>query len=164
MGRAPKYVKMVKKGLKGKVMSLPSDSLKDCYLDHVAVAVSDLEGAIKVYQDIGLNFSDEREVVKEQGVTTAFASIDNNAHLELLEPYGEDGPIHQYIAKKGTGLHHLCFRVPDIEKKCAELKEQGHRLLYERPKEGANQCLVNFIHPKCTGGVLIELSQKQEEK
>jgi methylmalonyl-CoA/ethylmalonyl-CoA epimerase len=91
--------------------------LSDCSLDHIAIAVTDLETSVKLYETLGLKFEAKREVVKEQAVTTAFAAIDKQAHLELLEPYGEDGPIHQSIKKRGAGLHHLCFRVPDVEKK-----------------------------------------------
>ncbi|MDD0852211.1 methylmalonyl-CoA epimerase [Halobacteriovorax sp. GB3] len=133
---------------------------KDCILDHVAVAVKDLEKSVKIYEDMGLSFSKEREVVESQGVTTAFAAMDENAHLELLCPYGEDGPIHKYLAKKGEGIHHMCFKVPDVEKKCQELREKGYVLLYEKPTVGAGNCLVNFVHPKSTGGVLLEISQK----
>jgi methylmalonyl-CoA/ethylmalonyl-CoA epimerase len=136
--------------------------LSDCILDHVAVATNSLDKTIALYTSLGLSFSPEREVVQDQGVTTAFAAIDTHAHLELLEPYGDDGPIHRYLAKKGEGLHHLCFRVPDVLMKTKELKEAGLILLNEEPVKGANNCLVNFIHPKSTGGVLIEISQKLE--
>ncbi len=134
---------------------------KDSVLDHVAIAVKDLDKSQKIWEDMGLKFSSEREVVETQGVTTAFAQMDENAHLELLCPYGENGPIHKFLEKKGEGIHHLCFKVPDVEAKCNELKEKGYVLLNESPIDGANNCLVNFIHPKSTGGVLIEVSQKK---
>lgn len=137
--------------------------LRDSYLDHVAVVVENIEESIKVYEDLGLEFEPDREVVESQGVTTAFASIDENAHIELLEPYGEDGPIHKYIKKKGPGVHHLCFRVKDVTAKSEELKKNGYILINENPVPGAGGCLVNFIHPKSTGGVLIEISQKADE-
>ncbi len=133
--------------------------LEDCVLDHIAIAVPEIESAKKVYEDLGLVFSEEREVVKEQGVTTAFAHVDKNAHIELLEPYGESGPIHRYLEKKGPGIHHLCFKVKDVAQTCRNLKEKGYILLNELPVSGANNCLVNFLHPKSTGGVLIEVSQ-----
>jgi methylmalonyl-CoA/ethylmalonyl-CoA epimerase len=135
----------------------------DIYLDHIAVAVSSLADAIKVYEDIGLEFSPEREEVKEQGVRTAFASIDTNAHLELLEPTNDLSPIKKYIDKKGEGIHHMCFRVTDVVKKHSELSAKGYKFIYDTPKTGAGGMLVNFIHPKSTGGVLIELSQKVEK-
>ena len=134
--------------------------LKDCVLDHLAIATPSLEETMKIYEDLGLKFDGAREVVKEQGVTTAFASIDQHAHIELLEPYGETGPIHKFLEKKGPGLHHICFRVEDVNKKCNELKSKGYVFLNEKPVQGAGNCLVNFLHPKSTGGVLIEVSQK----
>jgi methylmalonyl-CoA epimerase len=79
-------------------------------------------------------------------------------------PFGESGPIHQYLQKKGEGIHHLCFRVDDIESKSRELTAQGMVLLYEKAQTGAHDCLVNFIHPKSTGGVLIEISQPNGKK
>jgi methylmalonyl-CoA/ethylmalonyl-CoA epimerase len=130
-------------------------------LDHVAVVVKDLDAAISIYQDLGLEFSSEREILKEQSVQTAFASIDEHAHLELLTPFGNSGPIHTFLEKKGEGIHHLCFKVIDVQAKTNELKDKGYRLIHETPVKGANDCLVNFIHPKSTNGVLIEISQKQ---
>jgi len=134
--------------------------LSDCHLDHIAIAVENLEASVKVYEALGLKFEDSREVVKDQAVTTAFAAVDEKAHIELLEPYGEDGPIHQSLKKRGPGLHHLCFRVKDVEQKATQLRSAGFVLLYEKSKMGAGGCLVNFIHPKSTGGVLVEISQK----
>jgi methylmalonyl-CoA/ethylmalonyl-CoA epimerase len=135
-------------------------ALEDCHLDHVAVAVSDLEVAVQTWEKIGLHFDDKREVVKDQSVVTAFAHLDVNAHLELLMPLDGQGPIQKYIEKKGQGIHHLCFRVKDVKKKAKELKDLGFQLIYEEERIGANNCLVNFIHPASTGGVLVEISQK----
>lgn len=132
---------------------------KDCYLDHVAIAVSDIDFAQKRWEALGLTFSPEREVVESQLVTTAFAPIDEHAHVELLCPYGEGGAIKKFIEKNGEGIHHLCFKVPDVKAKMEELKTHGFRFIYEEATVGANNCLVNFIHPKSTGGVLIEISQ-----
>lgn len=134
--------------------------LDDCHLDHIAITVENLEASVKVYESLGLKFDAAREIVKDQAVTTAFAAVDDKAHIELLEPYGEDGPIHQSLKKRGPGLHHLCFRVKDVEKKAEQLRGAGFVLLYEKSKMGAGGCLVNFIHPKSTGGVLVEISQK----
>ena len=134
--------------------------LEDCILDHVAIAVKDLDESIKVYTDLGLTFSSDREVVEEQKVKTAFAHIDTNAHIELLEPTSDDSAIQKFIDKNGPGIHHLCFKVKDITKKQEELLSKGFRFIYPAPKVGAGNCLVNFIHPKSTGGVLIEISQK----
>jgi methylmalonyl-CoA epimerase len=113
-----------------------------------------------MYTDLGLTFSADREVVEEQKVKTAFAHIDTNAHIELLEPTSDDSAIQKFIDKNGPGIHHLCFKVKDITKKQEELLSKGFRFIYPAPKIGAGNCLVNFIHPKSTGGVLIEISQK----
>lgn len=141
-------------------MSLPE--LKDCILDHIAIAVKSIPAAKKFYQDLGLVFSDEIEEVKDQKVLTAFASVDHNAHIELLEPTSEESAIHKFIATKGEGLHHLCFKVPDVRAKTQELSDKGYKFIYPEPRIGAGGCLVNFLHPKSTGGVLIEISQRPE--
>lgn len=141
-------------------MSLPE--LKDCILDHIAIAVKSIPTAKKFYQDLGLEFSDKIEEVKEQKVLTAFASVDHNAHIELLEPTSEESAIHKFIATKGEGLHHLCFKVPDVRAKTQELTDKGYKFIYPEPRIGAGGCLVNFLHPKSTGGVLIEISQRPE--
>jgi methylmalonyl-CoA epimerase len=132
--------------------------LKDCVLDHIAIAVSSLD-RIKIWEDLGLQFSPQREVVQDQGVTTAFAPIDEHGHIELLEPTGPDTPIGKFIATKGEGLHHLCFRVSDVKGKQKEMEAKGYRFLYPEPRLGAGGCWVNFIHPKSCGGVLVEISQ-----
>jgi methylmalonyl-CoA epimerase len=138
--------------------------LKDCVLDHVAVATSDLEKSVSFYEKLGLKFSDKREVVESQKVKTAFAHIDTNAHLELLEPTSSESTIAKFIDKKGEGIHHLCFRVQDVSIKQKELEDQGIKFIYDKPFEGAGNCLVNFIHPKSSNGVLIEISQKLGSK
>lgn len=139
-------------------MSLPE--LQDCILDHIAIAVKSIDSAKKIYQDMGMTFASEIEEVKEQKVLTAFAQIDENAHIELLEPTSEESAIHKFIQSKGEGIHHLCFKVSDVEKKTKELTDKGYRFIYPVPRIGAGGCLVNFIHPKSTGGVLIEISQR----
>ena len=132
---------------------------KDCFLDHVAIAVKNLDLAQKVYEDLGLSFNSAREVVESQKVTTAFAHIDEHAHIELICPLNGEGPVQKFIEKNGEGIHHLCFKVPDVLKKSEEMKYLGYQLIYAQPIMGANNCLVNFVHPKSTGGVLIEISQ-----
>lgn len=139
-------------------MSLPE--LSDCILDHIAIAVKSIPDAKKIYQDMGLTFSDDTEEVKDQKVLTAFAQIDQNAHIELLEPTSTESTIHKFIESKGEGIHHLCFKVSDVKRKTQELTDKGYKFIYPEPRIGAGGCLVNFIHPKSTGGVLIELSQR----
>lgn len=139
-------------------MSLPD--LQDCILDHIAIAVKSIPAAKKVYEDMGLVFAPEVEEVKDQKVFTAFANVDTNAHIELLQPTSEESTIHKFIESKGEGIHHLCFKVPDVVAKTNELTSKGYKFIYPEPRIGAGGCLVNFMHPKSTGGVLIELSQR----
>ncbi|MDH4468117.1 MAG: methylmalonyl-CoA epimerase [Bacteriovoracaceae bacterium] len=129
-------------------------------LDHVAIAVSDLESSVKFYTSLGLIFETKREVVESQKVQTAFAPIGEKSNLELLAATSPDSPIAKFIQDKGPGIHHLCFRVEDLEAKQAELEKLGYRFTAKAPFVGAHNCLVNFVHPKSSGGVLIELSQK----
>lgn len=139
-------------------MALPE--LHDCVLDHIAIAVKSISISKKVYEDMGLVFAPEIEEVKDQKVFTAFAHVDTNAHIELLEPTSSESTIHKFIESKGEGIHHLCFKVQDVVKKTEELTQKGYRFIYPEPRIGAGGCLVNFMHPKSTGGVLIELSQR----
>jgi methylmalonyl-CoA/ethylmalonyl-CoA epimerase len=139
-------------------MSLPTS--QDCILDHIAIAVKNIASAQKIYEDLGMTFSSVIEEVPEQKVLTAFAQIDENAHIELLEPTSTESTIHKFIEAKGEGIHHLCFKVLDVKQKTLELTEKGYRFIYPSPKLGAGGCMVNFIHPKSTGGVLIEISQR----
>ena len=132
---------------------------KDCFLDHVAIAVKNLDRTQKIYEDLGLRFNSTREVVASQGVTTAFAHVDQHAHIELLCPNDDTSPVSKFLEKNGEGIHHLCFKVPDVKKKGEELKALGYTLIYESPVVGANNCLVHFVHPKSSGGVLIEISE-----
>ncbi len=136
---------------------------KKAVLDHVAIVVEDLDQSQKIYENLGFEFGPEREIVEEQGVMTAFAQIDEHSHIELLMPHGKPGAIHSYLKKKGPGIHHLCFKVDDIEKKSKELRDKGMTLIYPVPQKGAGGALVNFIHPKSCGGVLIEISCRASE-
>ncbi|HAZ11800.1 MAG: methylmalonyl-CoA epimerase [Bdellovibrionales bacterium GWA2_49_15] len=133
---------------------------KDALLDHIAIAVQSLNVGRKVYEDMGLLFAPKSEVVASEGVETLFAPIDQQAHLELISPYGENGPLHKFLEKNGPGIHHLCFCVTDLEKKCADLRSKGYQLIYDHPRIGARGMKVNFVHPKSSDGVLIELVQK----
>ncbi len=142
-------------------MSDIKNDLKEAVLDHIAIAVKSIDATQKVYQDIGFEFWPKREVVASQKVKTAFANIDQHAHIELLEPTEESGAVYDFIQKKGEGIHHIAFLVQDIYKKQEELKAKGYKLLFESPQPGANNKLINFIHPKSAGGVLIEISQEK---
>jgi len=137
--------------------------LGDCRLNHVAIATKSLSQTKGFYESLGLNFSKNEEIVESQNVKTAFASIDEFAHLELLESTSEEGPIARFIEKKGEGLHHLCFEVKNLEGKIEELKLKGVRFLTDKSFIGANNCRVIFIHPKSAFGVLVELSESEKE-
>jgi len=97
--------------------------------------------------------------VKTQGVKTAFISV-GDANLELLEPLSPESPVAKFIEKRGEGIHHICFRVTDIESHLARLRSRGYRLINEAPVPGAHGCRVAFLHPAAGNGVLIELSEK----
>ena len=130
------------------------------HLDHIAIAVPDLQRAIdRFMKDFGINLSG-KEDVEAANTTTAFFPI-NGTQIELVHPLNGAGPIAKYLEKndgKG-GIHHICFRTDDIEGDVAMLKTKGYIFLSEAPTPGAHNCKVIFIHPKSCDGVLIELSQ-----
>lgn len=128
-------------------------------LDHIGIAVKSIEAA-SLYRALGLTI-DHVETVESQGVKTAFLSV-GDSNLELLEPTGPGSPVAKFIEKRGEGIHHLCFRVKDIDAQVAALREQGFRLINESPVPGAHGCRVAFLHPAAANGVLIELSEKVE--
>jgi methylmalonyl-CoA/ethylmalonyl-CoA epimerase len=128
-------------------------------LDHIGIAVKSLEVA-NIYKLLGLSIQ-HTEVVETQKVKTAFLSV-GDSNLELLEPTTPDSPIAKFIEKRGEGIHHLCFRVDDIEEHLERLKAAGYRLVNEAPVPGAHGCRVAFLHPSAGNGVLIELSEKHE--
>ncbi|HEY0591032.1 MAG TPA: methylmalonyl-CoA epimerase [Thermoanaerobaculia bacterium] len=127
-------------------------------LDHIGIAVRSLEAA-KIYEDLGLAV-DHVETVATQGVRTAFLPV-GDSRLELLEPTGPDSPVAKFIEKRGEGIHHICFRVANIEAELEKLKAKGYRLVDEAPVPGAHGCRVAFLHPSAGNGVLIELSQPE---
>ncbi|MEG1602029.1 MAG: methylmalonyl-CoA epimerase [Cloacibacillus sp.] len=128
-------------------------------IDHIGVAVKSIDEALKFWEDtLGVKCHGIEEVV-EQKVKTAFLPIDDT-EIELLEGTAEDSPVTKYIEKNGQGIQHLAIRVPDIEAALAELKEKGVRLIDEKPRIGAGGAKIAFIHPKASGGVLLELCQR----
>jgi methylmalonyl-CoA/ethylmalonyl-CoA epimerase len=127
-------------------------------IDHVGVAVEDLEAAIARYRDqLGLELV-HRETVSEQGVEAVLLDV-GESHVELLSPLGPDTPVGRYLAKRGPGLHHVAYRVDDIEATLEELRAAGMRLIDERPRVGIRGSRVAFVHPASTGGVLSEIVQ-----
>ncbi len=130
-------------------------------LDHIGIAVESIDERIGFYKALGLEVEGYDEV-PEQGVRIAFLPV-GDCRLELLEPTDPNTPIARHLERRGPGLHHVCLRVPDIRAAMARLADQGHTLLSEEPQIGAHGCLVCFVHPKSTGGVLLELSQAAGE-
>ncbi|MCH7950090.1 MAG: methylmalonyl-CoA epimerase [Candidatus Dadabacteria bacterium] len=129
-------------------------------LYHVAIAVKDLSAVEEVYKTaLGLRV-EHREVVEDQGVKTSMlVPEDGGTAIELLEPMDENSPISKFLDKRGEGIHHICFKVDDIEAVLERLKKQGVRLIDESPRPGAYNSRVAFIHPKAMNGVLVELAE-----
>lgn len=126
-------------------------------LDHVGIAVKSLDTALAVYKGM-MAFEERRTVVESQKVRVALIPV-GDIYLELLEPLNEESTIAKFISERGEGLHHIAFAVEDIEASMMEYKQKGFRFLYEKPADGKFGSKVNFMHPKETGRVLIELTQ-----
>ena len=127
-------------------------------LDHIAVAVPDLEKAIARFcEDFGLDLGGTEDVV-EAKTKAAFIPLPPT-NIELIHPLDNEGPVKTFLEKKGGGLHHLCFRSDDIEADVQRLREKGYQFLSEKPSRGAHDSMVIFIHPKSCDGVLIEINQ-----
>ena len=137
-------------------------------LDHIGIAVNNLDEGEKFWKLLGLIPIDEDEEVSDQGVITRFIPIANDkqkpAMIELLEPTGEDTPIGKFIAKRGIGIQQICFEVEDINLMIDNLISEGVIMIDSKPRLGSKDCLIAFVHPKSTGGVLVELSQKNIRK
>lgn len=131
-------------------------------LDHIAVAVPDLaEGIRRFAEDFGLTFEGQEDVPSAV-TSTAFFPIEGT-RIELIHPLDGKGPVQKYLDKRGGGLHHICFESDDVEADALRLKEKGYRLLSDTPQPGAHGTRVIFIHPKSTGGILIELAEHPRE-
>ena len=127
-------------------------------IEHIGIAVKDMESAGKLYETL-LNTSIYKiEDIESEGVKTAFLQVGPNK-IELLEATTKNSPISNFIAKKGEGIHHIAFEVEDIIAEMERLKNEGFILLNDTPKDGADNKLVCFVHPKSANGVLIELCQ-----
>jgi methylmalonyl-CoA/ethylmalonyl-CoA epimerase len=125
-------------------------------IDHIGVAVEQLEASLELYRD---NFElrvAHREVVSEQGVEAVLLDVGEN-HVELLAPLGSETPVGRFLEKKGPGLHHVAYQVNDIDATLSQLKQAGMALIDEEPRSGIRGSRVAFIHPGATGGVLTEI-------
>ena len=129
-------------------------------VDHIGIAVRDLNAVLPYYTDtLGLPLL-KIEEVESQKVRVAFIDA-GNVKLELLEPMDEQSAIFKFLEKKGEGIHHIAFGVVDIEQRMEELRENGVRLLSDKPNPGAGGAMVAFLHPKSSNGVLYELCEKE---
>jgi methylmalonyl-CoA/ethylmalonyl-CoA epimerase len=130
-------------------------------VDHIGVAVEDLDAALPLYRDAYAMPLVHREVVEAQGVEAVLLDVGEN-HVELLAPLGPDTPVGRFLAARGPGMHHVAYQVTDIERTLDALREQGMRLIDETPRIGIRGSRVAFVHPKSTGGVLTEIVQPAE--
>jgi methylmalonyl-CoA epimerase len=127
-------------------------------VDHIGVAVEDIDAALELYErDYAMTLV-HREVVGEQGVEAVLLDVGEN-HVELLAPLGPDTPVGRFLAKRGPGMHHVAYQVTDIEATLASLRDAGVRLIDEQPRAGIRDSRVAFLHPKSSGGVLTEIVQ-----
>jgi methylmalonyl-CoA/ethylmalonyl-CoA epimerase len=130
-------------------------------IDHIGVAVTDLDAAIALYDDsLDLELV-HRETVEAQGVEAVLLDIGEN-HVELLSPLSDDTPVGKFLAKRGPGLHHVAYQTTDIEATLEQLKAAGMRLIDESPRTGIRNSKVAFLHPASSGGVLTEIVQPAE--
>jgi methylmalonyl-CoA epimerase len=130
-------------------------------IDHIGVAVEDLDAAISLYADqLGMPLV-HRETVSEQGVEAVLLDV-GDSHVELLSPLSADTAVGKFLARRGPGLHHVAYRVQDIDATLRELSAHGMRLIDEEPRTGIRQSRVAFVHPASTGGVLTEIVQPAE--
>jgi methylmalonyl-CoA/ethylmalonyl-CoA epimerase len=128
-------------------------------IDHIGIATKSIEEALKFWQNsLGLE-NVHTEIVEEQKVRVAMLPV-GESRVELLEPTSDDSPISKFLEKRGGGIHHIAVEVEEIEASLAKLKAEGARLIDETPRIGAEGCLIAFVHPAATGGVLLELTQK----
>lgn len=130
-------------------------------IDHVGIAVSDLDASIALHESTYGMTLVHRETVTEQGVEAVLLDVGEN-HVELLRPLSEDTPVGKFLAKKGPGIHHVAYQVADIEATLAALKDAGVRLIDETPRIGIRGSSVAFLHPAGSGGVLTEIVQPAE--
>lgn len=125
-------------------------------IDHIGIAVEDLDAALALYEETYAMKLVHRETVAEQGVEAILLDVGEN-HVELLAPLGPDTPVGKFLAKKGPGMHHVAYQVTDIDAALASLKAAGLRLIDETPRIGIRGSRVAFLHPAASGGVLTEI-------
>jgi len=129
-------------------------------VEHIGIAVKKLQSSIPLFEQLLNTPCYKTEEVSSEGVNTAFFQT-GDSKIELLEPTEEDSPIARFINKKGEGMHHIAFEVENIEAEMKRLQALGFELLNEKPKNGADNKLICFLHPKTTNGILVELCQEK---
>jgi len=135
--------------------------MKPTHIEHIGIAVSNLEESIKFYEDV-LGFKCYAiEEVKDQKVKTAFFMV-GQTKIELLESTDSEGPIGKFIEKRGEGVHHIAYAVEGLENALEHMESKGVRLIDQQPRKGAEGLHIAFLHPKSTGGVLTELCEDKE--
>jgi len=132
-------------------------------IEHIGIAVRNLKESNILFEKLFGESHYKTESVEIEGVKTSFFKVGDNK-IELLEATNENSPIAKFVKKKGEGIHHIAFDVDDIKKEIKRLKKEGFVVLNEKPKKGADNKLVAFLHPKSTNGVLIELCQERTNK
>jgi len=136
--------------------------LSSARLDHIGIAVNDLDTAVENYRLLGIE-PDPREIIADQGVEVQPLQV-GESRLELLQPLSDDSPVARFIKERGEGLHHIALRVNNIRDTLSHCKAGGMQLLDEEPRTGAGGTLIAFLHPHSTGGVLIELVQESGDE
>jgi methylmalonyl-CoA epimerase len=134
--------------------------MKVVTLDHIGIAVKNMEETLAFYRDTLGIASVGTEVIEDQKVKVAFLPV-GDTELELLESTSPDGPVAKFIEKRGEGIQHVALRVDNIEKALQELKDKGVQLIDQQPRYGAGNAKIAFLHPKATGGILLEISERK---
>ena len=133
-------------------------------IDHIGIATKSLDEGSKFWKLLDLHSQGDDELVEEQGVVTRFFPLSKSdtkgPNIELLEPSGPDTPIGKFLAKRGEGIQQLCLSVDNLEQMINHLIDNGINMIDETPRKGAHDSIIAFVHPKSTGGVLVELKQR----
>jgi methylmalonyl-CoA/ethylmalonyl-CoA epimerase len=130
-------------------------------IDHIGIAVSDLDAAVQLYTSSFDMAEQHRETVEEQGVEAILLEV-GEGHIELIKPLGPDTGVAKFIERKGEGMHHVAYQVDDIDAALEQVRAAGLRLIDEKPRTGIRGSRVAFLHPKSTGGVLTEIVEPAE--
>jgi methylmalonyl-CoA/ethylmalonyl-CoA epimerase len=139
---------------------MPENIIEMKKIEHLGIAVKDIQAAEKMYEALLGRPSYKTEVVESEGVKTLFFEV-GESKIELLEATTADSPIAKFLEKKGEGIHHIAYDVENIQQEIERLKKEGFDLIHQSPKNGADNKLIAFLHPKSTGGVLVELCQEK---